>query len=226
MIPWKLLDSVQVPGGSGKLDLYKRDDEYSIRVDGRELMNSRMCGSEEALAKLACERMKKRPDPRVLIGGLGMGMTLAAALGQLGSRARVDVAELVPAVVSWNRSHLALLSRNALNDPRVSVHVVDVMLMLGNASGIFDAIILDVDNGPHSLTSNANDKLYSLAGLSASFKALRSGGVLVIWSAEPNKAFAQRLRHIGFDVEEVCARARTGSRRGGRHTIWVAARRS
>jgi spermidine synthase len=224
MIPWKLLDSAQVPGGGPGLRLYQRGEELSIRIVGRgELMNSRVHGSEEALADLTCARLAGRVHPRVLIGGLGMGFTLAAALRHLASDAEVVVAELVPAVVEWNRGPLAGVAGHPLEDRRVTVRVGDVAQILKAEARAYDAILLDVDNGPEGLTRRDNDWLYSLSGLSAAFAALRPGGVLAVWSAGPDRDFSERLRRVGFEPEEVRVRARA-NRKGGRHIIWLAGR--
>jgi spermidine synthase len=223
MIPWELLDSAQVPGNDGALHLYKRGAEFSIRAESRELMNSRVHGSEDALGDLACARIAGRPRPRILIGGLGMGYTLAAALHRLGATAEVIVAELVPAVVAWNRGPLADLAGHPLQDGRVTVREVDVARILGAGPQRYDAILLDVDNGPDSLTVKRNDWLYARAGLEAAWAALRPLGVLAVWSAAPDRIFAQRLRGVGFKVEEVPVRTR-GRRGGRRHTIWIAER--
>lgn len=221
MIPWKTIDRVQLPDSGGELSLHRRGDEFSIRVDGLELMNSLIHESEDALARLACTRIADRPKPCVLIGGLGMGFTLASALKQLSSRARVVVAELVPEVVAWNREHLASLSGRPLQDERVTVREVDVAQILKKERGTYDAVLMDVDNGPKGLTRKGNDWLYSRNGLDASFAALRPAGVLVVWSAAPDEAFIKRLRQSGFEVEEV--RVRSKGRHGGtRHTIWIA----
>ncbi len=223
MIPWEFLDSAQVPGNGGELRLYRGGGEFSIRVDGCELMNSRLHGSEDALAELASARIADRPSPRVLIGGLGMGYTTAAALRRLGVAAQVVVAELVPAVVVWNRGPLAELAGHPLQDPRVTVREIDVAQVLQAERRAYDAILLDVDNGPDWLTRQGNDWLYARAGLAAAFAALRPAGVLVVWSAGPDRAFAKRLGQAGFEVTEVSARAR-GPGGGGRHTIWLAVR--
>jgi spermidine synthase len=225
MIPWERLECTQVPGNGGEICLYRRGEEYSIRVNGHELMNSRAHGSEEALAELACERITGHGSPRILIGGLGMGFTLASSLKWLSPGARIVVSELVPAVVKWNRGPLAELSGNPLQDSRVTVSEIDVGQVLKQKKRAYDAILLDVDNGPEGLTRKGNDRLYSQAGLQTSFAALRPEGVLAIWSAAPDRAFARRLRGSGFDVDEVNVRAR-GSRGGGRHTIWIAVRGS
>ena len=223
MTPWILLDTAQAPGTGGELRLYKRGAEFSIRVGNCELMNSRMHGSEDALARLACARIADRARPRLLIGGLGMGYTLAAALQGLGPEAQVVVAELVPAVVAWNHGPLADLAGHPLQDDRVTVREADVASLMQAGQRTYDAILLDVDNGPAGLTRKENDRLYSLNGLRAAFAALRPGGVLAIWSANTDQAFTQRLRQVGFKVDEVRVRAR-GSRGGSRHTIWLACR--
>ena len=225
MIPWEFLESAQVPGGGGELCLYRRGEEFSIRVGNRELMNSRVHGSEEALAELAHARIADRPRPRILIGGLGMGFTLAAALRRLGAEGRVVVAELVPTVVSWNRGPLAALASHPLQDARVTVREADVAEVLRESSRAYDAIVLDVDNGPEGLARRENDWLYSRPGLEAAYESLRSAGVLAVWSAAPNRMFVQRLRRAGFSVDEVQVPARS-SRKGRRHTIWLAGRAS
>ena len=223
MIPWELIDSALVPGNAGELRLYRRDGEFSIRVAGVELMNSRVHGSEEALAELACARIAHRARAHILIGGLGMGYTMKAALKRLGSESRIVVAELVPKVVEWNRGPLAELTGHALQDKRVRVFETDVGKILLEEHQIYDAILLDVDNGPSGLTRKGNDWLYSSAGLDAAFEALRPGGVLAVWSAGADRAFSRRLRQSGFEVEEVNVRAR-GNRKGRRHTIWLGMR--
>jgi spermidine synthase len=223
MIPWQLLDSVPVPGEVGELCLYRRGGEFSIRVEGAELMNSRVHGSEEAMAELACAGIASLPCPRVLIGGLGMGFTLAAALKRLNSGSRVVVAELVPAVVAWNRGHLGALSGHPLDDARVEVRESDIAQVLQSEDRDFDAILLDVDNGPRGLTRKGNDWLYTRAGVGAVSAALRPAGIFSLWSAGPDRAFTRLLRQAGFTVQEVLVRAR-GPRGGGCHTIWIARR--
>jgi len=225
MMPWEFLGSAHVPGNGGKLSLHKRGGEFSIRVDGRELMNSRVHGSEDALAELTCARIADRPSPRVLIGGLGMGYTLAAALRLLGPGALVVMAELVPEVVNWNQGPLADLAGNPLQDNRVNIRIIDVGEIIKTEHQVYDAILLDVDNGPEGLARKGNDRLYSRTGLDAAFAALRTAGVLAVWSAVPNKDFALRLRQTGFKVDEQRVRAR-GSSGGGQHTIWIAERAS
>jgi spermidine synthase len=223
MIPWELLGTAQVPGDTAELRLYRRGKEYSIRVNGTELMNSSAHGSEDALAELACAKIAARSRPRILIGGLGMGYTLAAALRLLSTNARVVVAELVPELVLWNRGPLAALAGQPLQDARVNIREVDVAQVLQTERQVYDAILLDVDNGPEGLTRQANDWLYARPGLDAAFAALRPAGILAVWSASPNLSFSRRLRQVGFKVDEVCVRAR-GPRGGGRHTIWIALR--
>ena len=224
MIPWVLLGEARVAVGGRRLSLYQRDSEFSIRLSGGggELMNSRSHGSEEKLAEFACARLKGCARPHVLIGGLGMGYTLAAALGQLGADARVTVAELVPEVVAWNRGPLGGLAGDPLLDPRVIVYEGDVARKIMARPRAYDAILLDVDNGPEGLTHTDNDWLYGCDGLYAAYAALRAGGVLSVWSAGHDQAFTGRLLKAGFEVQEVPVRAR-GSK-GARHMIWLAQR--
>jgi len=222
MVPWSLLDTAAVPGG-GELRLLRRGAEFSIRLGHNELMNSRLSGSEQALAILACEKLRARKRPHILIGGLGMGFTLRAALAALGTQARITVAELVPAVVTWARGPMADVFGNSLSDPRVSLHEADVGDLIQSGRSAYNAILLDVDNGPEGLTRQANDVLYDLDGLRAARTALRPGGILAVWSSGPNPNFTRRLRKTGFDVDEVKLRA-TGARGGARHVIWIASR--
>ncbi|MBM3547539.1 MAG: spermidine synthase [Alphaproteobacteria bacterium] len=222
MIPWTLLDSAKVPGG-GELRLWQRGDEFSIRLGRDELMNSRIHGSEEALAELACARVVDRAQPHILIGGLGMGFTLRAALDALGAEARVTVGELMAAVIAWNRGPLAGLSGEGLADPRVTLREGDIDEIIRAEAAAYDAILLDVDNGPEGLTRAANDGLYAREGLGAAFRALRSGGVLAVWSAGEDEKFTRRLRRAGFAVEVKRVRAR-GAAGGARHVIWIASR--
>jgi spermidine synthase len=223
VIPWELLDKAQVPGSSEELTLYRRGEEFSIRVDGAELMNSRAHGSEEALAEMACGRISKHPSPRVLIGGLGLGYTAASALKQLGASAEVEVAEIVPAVVEWNREFFSHLAGHPLRDKRTTVKVDDVARILSSEQGAYDAIMLDVDNGPEGMSRKGNEWLYTEAGIDAIFSALRPGGVFALWSVASNRAYTRRLRRAGFNVQEVSARGR-GSGKGAHHTIWIATR--
>ena len=223
MLPWQLIDSAPLPGEKGGLALYRRGGDFSLRLGGSELMNSRRHGSEEAMARLACGRIASLPAPRVLVGGLGMGFTLAAALAGLGAGGRVVVAELLPAVVAWNRGPLADLAGRPLADGRVTVRQGDVAQLLRAEPRAYDAVLLDVDNGPRGLTCRDNDGLYSRAGLDAAFAALRPGGVFALWSAGPDRGFAGRLAKAGFTVEEVRVPAR-GRSGGGRHRIWIGRR--
>ena len=223
MIPWVKLDTARVPGADGELRLMRRGTEFSIMLGANELMNSRLSGSEAALATLACKKIETIKRPHLLIGGLGMGFTLRAALAVLGPNARMDVAELVPAVVAWARGPMAEIFGGCLDDPRVRIKEEDVLKAIRTHKGAFDAILLDVDNGPEGLTRSGNDALYDLKGLRSSHAALRPGGVLAVWSSGPNAAFSKRLRSAGFDVNEVTVRA-TGKGGGARHVIWIAAR--
>jgi len=223
MTPWILLDSAPVPGNGGELRLYQRGDEFSIKLSGRgELMNSRVHGSEDALAEQTCARLAEGGEPRLLIGGLGMGFTLATALRHIGGQGRVEVAELVPAVVAWNRGLLGEVAGHPLRDPRVTVHAGDVARVLRAGQPVYDAILLDVDNGPEGLTRKENDWLYGMDGLNAAGASLRPRGVLAVWSAGPDQDFLQRLRKVGFEVDEV--RVRTRGSKGARHVIWFARR--
>lgn len=223
MIPWTLIDTAPIPGGEDALRLMRRGAEFSIMLGNNELMNSRLSGSEEALATLSCERLS-RPAPRILIGGLGMGFTLRAMLAALADpKAQIVVAELVPAVVAWARGPMAELHGASLSDPRVSIQEADVGKLIRAGRAVYDAILLDVDNGPDGLTRAANDSLYHLAGLTAAREALRPQGVLAVWSSGPDRGFTQRLRKAGFGVEEIRTRA-NGKRGGARHVIWIATR--
>ena len=219
MLPWKHLASAIVPGDGGEMRLYQRGSEFSIRVGSYELMNSRVHGSEDALAEYACERLAHRDRARVLIGGLGMGFTLAAVLSRIGSHAAVVVAELVPEVVIWNREEMGAINGDALEDPRVAIVDAHVVSLIRSAHGDYVAILLDVDNGPAGLTSAANDRLYSVAGLRAAHAALRPGGILAVWSSGPDAAFTKRFESAGFTVEVLGARGHGQS--GGRYVIWV-----
>jgi spermidine synthase len=222
VIPWSLIDTARVPGGDGELRLMRRGTEFSIMLDHNELMNSRRSGSEEALATVACGRIQGRTRPQVLIGGLGMGFTLRAALAVLGTEARIVVAELVPAVVAWARGSMVEVFGQSLADPRVSIREADVGHLMRSGRSAFDAILLDVDNGPGGLTRKANDTLYDVPGLAAAHAALCPGGILAVWSSGPDREFTRRLRKTGFDVDEVRVRAK--GRRGSRRVIWIATR--
>ena len=221
MIPWEKIDCTGIPGQEGQISLQKRGREFSIRTAGTELMNSRLNGSETALAKLACQCLDPDSGLKILIGGLGMGFTLAAALEDSPPGSAILVSELIPAVVEWNRLHLGHLAGNPLDDERVSIKQQDVAEIIKTGKSAWDAILLDVDNGPEGLTRKANDRLYSRSGLSASFSALRSQGILAIWSSRPDHAFTRRLDRCGFKTETKTVRARQ-SGKGALHTIWLA----
>jgi spermidine synthase len=222
MIPWIQLDVAPIPDG-GELRLMRRGAELSIMSGAIELMNSRLSGSEKALAALGCGLLQDRARPKVLIGGLGMGFTLRAALAALPDAAEIVVAELVPAVVAWARGPMVALFAGCLEDPRVTIRETDVAELIGGAREGYDAILLDVDNGPGGLNRATNDGLYSAAGLAAASVALKADGVLAVWSATQDNGFVQRLRCGGYAVEEHRVRA-TGGKRGARHVIWLARR--
>ncbi|RWY71942.1 spermidine synthase [Rhizobium sp. WSM1325] len=221
MLPWIQLDSATIPGENGELRLKQRGSEFSIMLGANELMNSRLSGSEEALATLSWDRIKSHPKPRILIGGLGMGFTLRAALAVLPEDAGVTVAELVPAVIAWARGPMAEVFKGCLDDRRVGIHQGDVGEAIRAGKAAYDAILLDVDNGPDGLTRKSNDRLYDFAGLRAASDALRPGGVLAVWSSGPDPDFTRRLKGSGFSVDAVNTRA-NGKRGGARHVIWLA----
>lgn len=224
MIPWSLIDTAPVPGGGqNKLRLMQRGTEFSIMLGQNELMNSRLSGSEEALATIACTHIKDVSNPRLLIGGLGMGFTLRAALAVLTPDAQVVVAELMPAVVAWARGPLAHLFSESLTDSRVTIRETDVGDLIRSRRSTFDAILLDVDNGPDGLVREANGALYDAKGLNTAYTALRPRGILAVWSSGPARNFTQRLQRTGFTVEEVRVRA-NGKGGGAKHVIWKAVR--
>jgi spermidine synthase len=223
MIPWLQIDSTRVPGSDVELRLMRRGDDFSMMLGANELMNSRLSGSEEALATLACRRIMSVQRPHLLIGGLGMGFTLRAALAVLGPEARIVVAELVPEVIAWARAPMSKLFGESLVDPRASIRQADVVNVIQSHASSFDAILLDVDNGPEGLIRKANDALYDSNGLRAIHRALRPRGVLAVWSSGPNAAFSRRLRDAGFEVDEVNVRA-TAKRKGASHVIWFGTR--
>ena len=220
MIPWEHLDTATIPGSSETLRLKRRGREYSIMLGTNELMNSRLSGSEEALAKLPIEKLGAK-TPHILIGGLGMGFTLRAALAVLPLEAKVTVAELVPAVVSWARGPMAEVFAGCLDDPRVTIHEGDVSALIREGAGRYDAILLDVDNGPEGLSRPGNDGLYDPRGLQFAKAALKAGGILAVWSAAPDAGFTRRLKNAGFGVEEAKVKAHRG-KSGTRHVIWLA----
>jgi spermidine synthase len=224
MKAWEVLGEASTPDGTD-IQLRRRDDEYLILANGKPLMSSRLHGSEEALATLGCSRARAMEQPRVLVGGLGMGFTLRAVLDVLPFDAVVTVAELVPAVIEWNRAPLAALAGHPLRDRRVRLQTGDVGFTLRGNAGGFDVVLLDVDNGPAAFTAADNVGLYDNGGVAAAFAALRPGGTLAVWSAWGDRQFEQRLRYHGFDVEVASVRARL--RKGGpRHTIFLAHKNS
>lgn len=220
MISPELVGVADVPGGP-PLRLFRRGADFMILLDRNELMSTRASGSEQALGTMTCERIAERRSPHLLIGGYGMGFTLRAVLGALGADARVTVAELVPGIIDWARGPMAALTGGCLDDPRVTLGIGDVADAIRAGRGGFDAILLDVDNGPDGLTRPANDGIYTPRGLAEAKAALRPGGLLAIWSAGPDPAFARRLAQAGFAVDEVRVRAR-GNGKGAHHVIWFA----
>ncbi|PCD03764.1 spermidine synthase [Sphingomonas spermidinifaciens] len=220
MTPRELVGVAEVPGGP-PLRLFRRGGDFMIVLDRNELMSTRMSGSEVALGTLACDRIASRPAPRLLIGGYGMGFTLRAVLARVGADAEVVVAELVPGIVEWARGPMAALTAGCLDDPRVTLVMGDVGAVMREPRQGFDAILLDVDNGPDGLTREANGDLYVPSGLADAKRALRPGGTLAVWSAAPDPSFTRRLIKTGFEVEEVRVRARENGK-GATHLIWLA----
>jgi spermidine synthase len=218
--PWELLGETRAIDGT-LLALTRRDREYVILANGRSLMSSRMHGSEEALATIGCGHARRSARPCVLVGGLGMGFTLRAVLDLLPSDAIVTVAELVPAVIEWNREPLAALAAHPLRDSRVRIEVADVGFTLRASTSRFDAILLDVDNGPSPLAHPANERLYGAKGVRACRDALRAGGVLAVWSAGPDERYRERLEKAGLGVEVQAVPARSGTSKGVRHVVFL-----
>ena len=223
MLPWLHLDTAQIPGG-GELRLMQRGSQFVIKLGSNELMNSRLTATEQALATIACDKIRTCAQPKILIGGLGMGFTLRASLIVLGPQAQITVAELVPEVVAWARGPMAQLFGDSLTDPRVSIREADVGDLIRASRSEYDAILLDVDNGPNGITRESNDRLYDMEGLAAAYSALRPGGVLAVWSSTPDAKFTSRLRKADFDVVENPVRAK-GPQGGAQHFIWTATRR-
>ena len=223
MIPREHIGTASVPGGE-ELRLFRHGRDFIISLDRNELMSTRMSGSEEALATMSVERLNGNRAPHLLIGGYGMGFTLRAALAVLCEDARVTVAEIVPEIVAWAKGPMTELTAGCLDDPRVMLVMEDVGMLIDAATGGYDAILLDVDNGPEGLTRDDNDFLYSRRGLQSARTALKPGGVLAIWSAHREPAFTRRLHEAGFAVEEVSVRARSNGK-GARHVIWFATKR-
>ncbi len=219
-----LLATARIPDTDTELKLHEHADRFAISIPGRgELMNSRVHGSEIALAEMTCKRVAGRASPRLLIGGLGMGFTLAAALAAVGDDAEVVVAELVPEVVDWNRELVGDAAGHPLSDPRSKVFVGDVAQLLRESAGRFDAVMMDVDNGPEALIRRENDWLYSPAGLAAARRALKPDGVLAVWSASSDRRFTERLEKAGFGVDLQMVRPHRAGK-GARHYIWFASR--
>jgi spermidine synthase len=221
VLPWIELGRAKVPGGD-EFRLMQRGQEFTIFAGTIGLMSSRLSGSEEVMATIAAERIGGRPKARVLIGGLGMGFTLRAALQAFRSDVELVVAELVPEIVTWARGPLATIHGDSLDDPRVTLRQGDVGGVMAGDAQKFDAILLDVDNGPEGLSRPGNDRLYSHGGIAAAKAALRPGGMLAVWSVAPDAHFTKRLQQSGMKVEELKARAHGG--KGARHVIWVATR--
>jgi spermidine synthase len=219
MNPWNLLGKTTTPGGD-EMALMHRPGEHLILASGKPLMSSRMHGSEEAMAEMACRRARTLEAPTVLVGGLGMGFTLRATLDLLPADATVVVAELVEGVVEWNRGPLGHLADHPLKDERVQVEVTPVGHLLREVKGRFDVVMLDVDNGPSAFTTESNGWLYTDSGLAAIKRALKDGGTLAVWSAHEDRRFEQRLKYAGFwvTVERVRARLKKG---GAHHVIFI-----
>jgi spermidine synthase len=222
VLPHDLVGTARVPGHDAELRCFHHDGDFTIWIDGTELMSSRVHGSEEALAELTLARLGARTAPRVLVGGLGMGFTLARTLALVDAAAVVDIVELVPEVVAWNRDLLGHRARHPLRDPRTNLILGDVVETIAETRGGYDAMLLDVDNGPEGLSRPSNQYLYGEPGLARARAALRPGGVLGVWSSWANPPFTARLRRGGFQVAEHTVRARRT--KGPRRTIWVAAR--
>jgi spermidine synthase len=221
MIPWTQLGTAQIPNNGGELKFSQRGDEFSIRLSGirGELMNSRLYNSEKVLAELGCAHLTSTNNAHVLVGGLGMGYTLAAALKAVNENSQVTVAELIPEVVTWNQGPLGNCAKNPLQDPRTKLHIGDVRQLLKIRKPTFDAILLDVDNGPEGLTQKDNSSIYSPQGLQDIYKSLTPKGMVAIWSAGPDQQFTLRLKKAGFKAEDRVVRARPG--KGSRHTIFL-----
>ncbi len=223
MIPREVIGVAEVAGGP-PLRLVRHGGDFMIVLERNELMSSRMSGSEAALGAMTCRRLRAAAQARLLIGGYGMGFTLRAVLAELGPAARITDAELVPEIIEWARGPMHAMTQGCLDDPRVEVRIGDVADLIHGADASWDAIVLDVDNGPDGLTRAANDGLYSARGLQSACSALRPGGVLAVWSAAPDPAFKRRLAQAGFEVEEVRVRARENGK-GPMHTLWFATAR-
>lgn len=214
------IGTAYVPDGV-EMRLMQCGDEFTILLARNELMSTRVSASEEALATMTSARLGHRPAQQWLIGGYGMGFTLRAALAVLGADASVTIAEIVPEIIEWAHGPMRVLTAGCLDDTRVVLVQDDVAMLIDAARNGYDAILLDVDNGPDGLTRRGNDELYERDGLHSAMTALRHGGILAVWSAEPDQAFAERLRNAGFDVDEVIVREATNDE-GAHHVIWFA----
>ncbi|MDK2766119.1 MAG: spermidine synthase [Sphingomonas sp.] len=223
MTPRELIGVAEVPGGE-PLRLVRHGRDFIIMLERNELMSSRMSGSEEALAEMTLDRLNDPANARLLIGGYGMGFTLRAALKRLGPKGWACVVELVPGIIEWARGPMAELADGCLDDPRTQLVMGDVGAEIARSRGSWEAILLDVDNGPDGLTRDANNGLYTMRGLERARAALAPGGVLAVWSAGPDPAFTRRMRDAGFAVEEVQVRARSNGK-GPRHVIWFGRKR-
>lgn len=226
MKPYVKIAETTTPEGE-PLELIEHDGTFMICSNGEQLMTSFSHGSEEALGELACSPFKPVNQARILIGGLGMGYTLAAATRTLvKEKASFTVAELTPAVVDWNRTHLSHLHPDLLDDPRVHIKLQPVQKLIRQAQGDYHAILLDVDNGPSAFHGKKNDSLYDLKGLKEIHQALKGGGLLAVWSARRDNAFTKLLRKAGYQVSESpVAAAHKGTKRRT-HTIWLARKRA
>jgi len=214
----ELIGTARVPDGV-ELKLVRNGDDFAILLDRNELMSTDICASEEELATMTLDRLADRPAPQLLIGGYGMGFTLRAALRVLGPDAEVTVAEIVPEIIEWARGPMRGHTNGCLDDPRVVLVNDDVAMLIGTAREAYDAVLLDVDNGPEGLTRRLNDDLYGENGLKAAMDALTPGGILAVWSATPEPAFNVQLEKAGFEVEEVNVRAQIGNK-VDHHLIW------
>jgi spermidine synthase len=226
MRPWRTVDQEDVPDDDSTMYLMSRGSEFAIVANDRELMSNRMHGSEDALADFACDRLAQLDDARILVGGLGMGFTLAAVLRRIGPNGEGVVAELIPAVVRWNREYVGRAAGHPLRDPRARVHIGDVTDVIEGSSAHWSAILLDIDNGPAALTRPGNGWLYTKEGLRVAHEALIPGGILGIWSATNNKSFTRRLRGTGFEVEmlQYTEEGRPTPDDSGTHVLWMARR--